>query len=106
MAVPTVDDVRRTCLALPAVTERTSWGQPAWFTRTLMARIWQEGVLTVKSQEREGLAADDPDTFFWTDHHAGSPELVLVRLERVDPIELVELLGESHRIASTPARRR
>ena len=27
-------DVRRICLALPGVTERSSWGQPAWFAKT------------------------------------------------------------------------
>ncbi len=46
----TEDDVRRICLALPGVTERVSWGQPAWFARTLMARIWEDGVLTVKTR--------------------------------------------------------
>lgn len=104
--MPTESEVRRLCLALPGVTERSSWGQPAWFARTLMARIWEEGVLTVKSEEREAMAAHDPQTFFWTDHHAQSPELVLVRLDRVDPDELVELVEESHRIANAKPRRR
>jgi hypothetical protein len=35
----TEDDVRRICLAMPGVTERPSWDKPAWFARTLMARI-------------------------------------------------------------------
>lgn len=48
-AVITEDDVSRICLALPGVTERLSWGRPAWFARTLMARMWDEGVLTVKT---------------------------------------------------------
>ena len=29
----TEDDVRRICLALPGVTERSSWNQPAWFAK-------------------------------------------------------------------------
>lgn len=73
-------DVRRMCLALPGVTERSSWNQPAWFARTLMARLWEDGVLTVKTDERDALAATDPDTYFWTPHHERSPQLVLVRL--------------------------
>ena len=73
-------DVRRICLALPGVTERSSWGQPAWFAKTLMARIWEDGVLTVKTAEREALAGTDPETYFWTPHHERSPQLVLVRL--------------------------
>ena len=95
----TEDDVRRICLALPGVTERLSWGQPAWFARTLMARMWDEAVLTVKSRERDVLAAAEPDTYYWTRHHDRSPLLVLVRLGRVDLDELEELLRESHRIA-------
>jgi hypothetical protein len=96
------EDVRRMCLALPGVTERASWGQPAWFARTLMARIWEEGVLTVKTDEREALAATHPDVYFWTPHHDGSPRLVLVRLDGVDDAELSELLQESYRIAGAP----
>jgi hypothetical protein len=93
------DDVRRICLALPGVTERPSWGQPAWFARTLMARIWEPGVVTVKTDEREALAASDPGTFYWTPHHDRSPQLLLVRLARVDADHLEELLQESYRLA-------
>jgi hypothetical protein len=99
--VATEDSVRQQCLALPGVVERTSWGRPAWFARTLMARIWEDGVVTVKTQEREALAATDPDTFFWTPHHERSPSLVLVRLDRVSEDELGELLAESYRIAGS-----
>lgn len=97
--VTTEDDVRRLCLALPDVTERLSWGQPAWFARTMVARMWESGVLTVKTNEREALVASDPDTYFWTPHHDRSPNLVLVRLARVSADELAELLRESHRLA-------
>lgn len=95
----TEEDVRRICLALPGVTERSSWNQPAWFAKTLMARIWEEGVLTVKTDEREALAGTDPGTFFWTPHHDRSPQLVLVRLSRIGVEELGELLEESYRLA-------
>ncbi|WP_035761059.1 MmcQ/YjbR family DNA-binding protein [Paenarthrobacter nicotinovorans] len=100
----TEDDVRRICLSMRGVTERPSWGQPAWFAKTLMARIWEEGVGTVKSDEREALAAMSPDTFFWTPHHEQSPQLVLVRLERIGTDELDELLQESYRIAGGPGK--
>jgi hypothetical protein len=92
-------DVRRMCLALPGVTERSSWNQPAWFARTLMARLWEDGVLTVKTDERDALAATEPDTYFWTPHHERSPQLVLVRLARIGTEELGELLEESYRLA-------
>ena len=95
-----VDDVRRACLSLPGVTERASWGQPAWFARTLLARIWADGVLTVKTGEREALAAEDPETYFWTRHHDRSPLLLLVHLDRIDEQTLQELMTEAHRLAS------
>lgn len=96
----TEDDVRSAALALPGVVERPSWGRPAWFAATLMARIWEDGVLTVKTEERAALTATDPETYFWTPHHERSPLLVLVRLDRIGPEELAELLEESHRIAA------
>lgn len=100
----TEDDVRRICLSKPGVTERVSWAQPAWFARTLMARIRDDGVVTVKTDERDALAGTDPETFFWTPHHERSPKLVLVRLDRVKVDELSELLEESYRIAGAPGR--
>jgi hypothetical protein len=95
----TEDDVRRAALALPGVTERPSWGQPAWFAKNLMARIWEPGVLTVKTEEREALAGTEPETFYWTPHHERSSQLVLVRLDRIDVKLLNELLLDSYRLA-------
>jgi hypothetical protein len=92
-------DVRKAALALPGVSERPSWGQAAWFAKTLLARIWEPGVLTVKTEEREALAGTEPEIFFWTPHHERSPQLVLVRLERIDGKLLNELLADSYRLA-------
>jgi hypothetical protein len=103
--VATEDDVRRICLSMPGVTERESWSRPAWFARTLMARMWEDGVVTVKTDEREALAGTDPQTYFWTPHHERSPQLVLVRLDRVDTHELHEMLTTSYEIAGATRRR-
>lgn len=100
----TEDDVRELCLSLPGAVERPSWGRPAWFGRTLFARIWEPGVVTLKTAEHEALAGTDPETFFWTPHHDRSPLLVLVRLARIDRDELAEMIGESYRIAGGAAR--
>ena len=93
-------DVRRICLGLPNVTERQSWGRPAWFAKTQVARIWDDGVLTVKTDERDALAAEDPDTYFWTPHHERHHRLVLVQMDRIDEPTLQQLLHEAHRLAS------
>ncbi|MFJ5956777.1 MmcQ/YjbR family DNA-binding protein [Paenarthrobacter sp. NPDC092416] len=100
----TEEDVRRICLDMHGVSERSSWGQPAWFAKTLMARIWEAGVVTVKTNEREALGAMEPDTYFWTPHHQQSPNLMLIRLENIDVDELDELLQESYRIAGAPGK--
>lgn len=92
-------DVRRICRTLPGVVERPSWGQPAWFAKTLMARIWEPEVLTVKTAERDALVGTDPQTYFWTPHHDRSAQLVLVRMERIDVQELRELLEDSFLLA-------
>jgi hypothetical protein len=94
-------------MALPGVTERLSWGQPAWFVKTLLALIWEQGVLTVKTDDRDLLVAADPQAFYWTRHHAHSRELVLVRLDHIDKPELRKLLLNSYRLAGgqPPARR-
>ena len=64
-----------------------------------MARMWDDDVLTVKTAERDVLAGAQPETFFWTPHHERSPQLVLVRLDRIDAKLLAELLQDSYRLA-------
>lgn len=98
--VATEEDVRRACLAFPHVSERLSWVRPAWFTSALMARMWDDDVLTVKTEERDVLAGSQPDTFFWTPHHDRSANVVLVRLEKIAADELDEILREAYRLAS------
>ena len=95
----TEDDVRRTCLSFAGVTERPSWGRPAWFAKNLMARMWEDDVVTVKTTERDVLAGSEPETFYWTPHHDQSPQLLLVRLDRVSDEVLAELLQESYVLA-------
>lgn len=98
------DDVRSVCLALPGASERLSWNRPAWFARTLFARMWDDSVLTIKSDEREALLATQPGAFFVHPHHRQYPALVLVRLARIDDGELAELIDESYRIAGARTR--
>ena len=100
------DDVRSACLALPGTSERMSWNRPAWFARTLFARMWDDTVLTIKTEEREALLAAQPGAFFIHPHHEQYESLVLVRLGRIDREELTELIEESYRIANSAAARR
>lgn len=59
-----------------------------------MVLMWDDDVLTVKIHDSDVLASAEPDTWFWTSHPDHWPLSVLVRLERVGPTELNELLRE------------
>jgi hypothetical protein len=98
----TADDVRRLALALPATTEKLSYGTPGfrvkdrWFARIREDDdelvLWCGGL-----DEKEFLIGAEPEKFFTTPHYDGYP-LVLVRLSAVDRDELGELLTDSWRL--------
>lgn len=95
----TEDDVRRLALALPATTEKPSYGTPAFRVRDrLFARIREERdglvVWCENLEEKELLITSEPFKFFKTPHYDGHPS-VLVRLSAVDTTELGELLDAS-----------
>ena len=105
----TEEDVRRLALALPAVTERPSYGTPGFrVSDRLFARIHQDGgvlvLWTADIVEKESFVGSEPDVFFTTPHDHGYPH-VLVRLDRVDDARLAELLEMAWR-ARAPARLR
>jgi hypothetical protein len=110
--------LRRMALALPGMAEGTSYGTPAFRARgKLLLRMWEDGetlVLRVDDDdEREALLAAQPRVFFVTDHYAGYP-MLLVRLPRVRPALLRELVektwrrhaGKRAQAARAPRRRR
>jgi hypothetical protein len=95
-------DVRAAALALPATSEKPSYGQPGFRVKDkLFARIREEGdVLVVwcsDTDEKQALIAAEPEKFFTTPHYDGYPT-VLVRFGAIDRDELAELLTESWRL--------
>ena len=98
----TYDDVRRAALQLPHVEEGTSYGTPALKAKgKLFIRLRDEGdVIVVKMpfDLRDELIEGDPDTYFVTDHYI-SHEWVLVRLARLTPEALPDLLRTAHRVS-------
>ncbi len=105
----TEDDVRRMALALPATTEKPSYGTPGFRVKDkLFARIRDEGDLLVvwvaDLGEKAALLAAEPDKFTTTPHYDGHPT-VLVRMGAVDLDELGELLADAWR-ARAPQRLR
>jgi hypothetical protein len=100
--MPSWDDVVEIGTRLPGVEVGTSFRTPALRVRGKgMCRLRTNPdalVLRVADMgEREALLQGQPDVFFTTPHYDGYP-YVLVRLDRVDPVELSELLEEAWRV--------
>jgi hypothetical protein len=104
----TYDTVRQLALKLPNVDEGTSYGTAALKVKgKLFVRLKEDGetiVLKMPFDQRDGLMADDPETYFITDHYRDYP-CVLVRLAKVRVEALRELLQVAYRTA-TPTQRR
>jgi len=113
------DTVRNIRLALPGVEESTAYRQPALKVHgKLLACIptnpsAEPGSLVVRVDfdDRAELLAADPDVYYVTDHYVGYTA-VLVRLARVNPDVLRDLLGMAYKFVTrnaaprSPARKR
>jgi hypothetical protein len=117
----TWEDVRRIALSLPETSEQRSHGHAAWRVRD-KGFVWERplrpadlralgskapagpilGTRVEHLGAKEALLADDPGVFFTTPHFDGYPA-VLVRLEKIAPDELEELIVEAW-LARAPKR--
>jgi len=103
----TIDKVRKIALALPGVTESTAYGAVAFKARgKLMActptnRSAEPNSLMVRVDfdDRAELLAADPEVYYLTPHYEGY-NAVLVRLPRVKPDVLKDLLGMAHKFVT------
>jgi hypothetical protein len=104
----TFEQVRKIALSLENVEESTSYGTPAFKAGgKLMARLREDGdslVVGTTFEERQEMLADDPETYYITEHYLKYP-WILVRLSRVSPDALRDLLGRALRLASMKNRR-
>jgi hypothetical protein len=107
------DTVRKMGLALPDVEEGTIYGSPALKVRGKMFaclavhRSADPGSLAIRIDfdQREELMAADPRTYYLTEHYVNYP-VVLVRLTRVHPDALRDLLLMAWRFVSTRGTQR
>jgi hypothetical protein len=105
--------VRDIGLTLPDVDESTAYGAPALKVRgKLLACVPTHRsaepdslALRVDFDERAELLAQDPDVYYVTDHYVGYAA-VLVRLSRVNPDVLRDLLGMAHKFVTRKAAHR
>jgi hypothetical protein len=115
------DDVRGLALALPETREDVRRGQLRWRVRDKLF-VWErplrqsdlralgaaapsDPILGARVEHlgaKEALLADDPEVYFTTPHFDGYAA-ILVRLERIAPAELGELVAEAW-LAVAPKR--
>lgn len=101
------EDVRRIALALENVEEGTSYGTAAFKVGgKLIVRLREDAdtlVVGTTFEERAEMIASDPETYYLTDHYLAYP-WVLVRMSRVDPDSLRDLIARAWRLAGKKRR--
>src|SRR6476620_11266128 len=110
-----IDAVRAIGRSLPDVEETTSWGAFAlkvrgkMFVCSAINKQAEPNSLVVRMDfaQRDALIEEEPDTYYLKDHYVDYP-CVLVRLSKVHPDALRDLVAGAHRFVSAtqPARRR
>jgi hypothetical protein len=115
------DDVARLALALPETEERPMHGLRAWRVHERLF-VWERplrradldalgpaapqglilGARVENLMEKEALLENTPEVFFTTPHFEGNPS-VLVRLDRIEPALLEEVVTEAW-LARAPRR--
>jgi len=109
----TFDMVRKIGLALPEVEEGTMYGSPALkvhgrlLTCLAIHKSAEPGSLVLRTDfdERAALLAEEPETYYLTDHYVNHP-IVLVRLSRIRTDQLRDLLRSASRFITTHERQR
>jgi hypothetical protein len=115
------DDVARLALELPETSERSSRGLRSWRVAHKLF-VWERplrpadvralgaiapkgpilGARVEHTGAKEALLATDPDVFFTTPHFDGYPA-ILIRLDRITPPDLEEIITEAW-LAQAPKR--
>ena len=107
------DAVRKAGRSLPHVEESTAYGSPALkvggrlFACIAINKAAEPNSLMVRMpfEDRDALIAEQPDVYYLADHYAPYP-CVLVRLARVDPAALRDLLTMGWRFVSAKTRKK
>jgi len=107
----TFDTVRKIGLAMPDVEESTMYRSPALKVRgKLLACLAihksaepESLAVRIDFDQRDGLLADDPKTYYLTDHYVNYP-VVLVRLSQIRIGQMRDLLGSAWRFVTAQKR--
>ena len=107
------DAVRAIGARLPGVEETIAWRAPTLKVRGKMfvcmatTKSAEPNTLVVRMDfaQRDTLIEEDPETYYLKDHYVDYP-CVLVRLSRVRPDALRDLVQSAYRLVDSSARRR
>jgi hypothetical protein len=99
--------VRAIGLRLPGVEEGTMYGTPAlklgnrWIACIASNKSAEPGTLVVHTgfEQRDALIEEAPEIYYVKEHYKPYPA-VLVRLSKVGPDAMRDLLGNAHRLVS------
>jgi hypothetical protein len=98
----TYEDVRKIALKFPHVEDGTSYGTAALkVKKKFFVRLKEDGdslVIGMPFEQREALMAEDPETYYITDHYL-KYEYVLIRLSKISKDALRDLLKGAYRAA-------
>ncbi|MGL9622180.1 MmcQ/YjbR family DNA-binding protein [Bradyrhizobium sp. U531] len=105
----TFDDVRKFALTWAEVEDGTSYGTPALKVRKkMLARLKEDGdslvMPDVPIDERAMLVESQPKIFYFTDHYADYP-IVLIRLSKAKRATVEPLLRRRWRALASKAAR-
>jgi hypothetical protein len=106
----TFETIRDIALKLPGVEESTAFGVPAVKVKgKLLACIPthrsaepESLLLRMSFDDRAELLATDPDVYYLKDHYVGY-ESVLIRMSRVNPDVLTDLIGMAYKFVTRKA---
>ena len=109
MGMLTFDAVRQLGLALPDVVDGAAYGAPALKLRGKLVACVPTNksaeanslVVRIDLEHRAELLRQDPDTYYITEHYAPHAT-VLVRLSKITPADLAELLRDAYRFVRVP----
>ena len=109
----TFETVKELALALPHVEAGTMYGAPALKLNgkllacvpTNKAAEPESLVVSIDFEQRDSLLADAPETYYVAPHYINYP-CVLVRLRRIQPEALKELLDSSWQFVNKSSRKR
>jgi hypothetical protein len=98
-----VEEVRTLSLSLPGVKEHDHWGKPSFRIRNkIFAVIQPDGVsllLKTTKEERAACTTLAPDIFLMPDSFTNLAYMI-VRLDRIDPSELRDLLVHAWKLVA------